>query len=87
MESIGPVEPLEGMPPRALGLVDELDDPSPGHLSDHPTALTAVTTVGIRPFLDSLEARFVRAAGQDMESIDQKMVDGGVDKGKKGRWV
>ncbi|OJA14833.1 hypothetical protein AZE42_00787 [Rhizopogon vesiculosus] len=87
MESIGPVEPLEGMPPRALGLVDELDDPSPGHLSDHPTALTAVTTVGIKPFLDSLEARFVRAAGQDMESIDQKMVDGGVDKGKKGRWV
>ncbi|KAL5529696.1 hypothetical protein ACEPAG_5681 [Sanghuangporus baumii] len=28
----------------AIGLVDELDDPSPGHLSDHPTALTSTMT-------------------------------------------
>ena len=27
-----------------IGLVDELDDPGPGHLSDHPTALTSTTT-------------------------------------------
>jgi serine/threonine-protein phosphatase 4 regulatory subunit 2 len=31
--------------PRSLGLVDELDDPSPGHMSDKPTALSSVTTV------------------------------------------
>lgn len=84
IEPIGPIEPLEGMPPRALGLVDELDDPSPGHLSDHPTALTAVTTVRSKPFLDSLEARFMRAADQDMESIDQRIADGAGDKENKG---
>lgn len=83
IESIGPIEPLEGLPPRALGLVDELDDPSPGHLSDHPTALTAVTTVSSKPFLDSLEAKFVRGTNQDMESIDQRMADGAGDKENK----
>lgn len=31
---------------RALGLVDEMDDPGPGHLSDHPTPISAVTTLG-----------------------------------------
>jgi serine/threonine-protein phosphatase 4 regulatory subunit 2 len=31
--------------PAGLGLVDELDDPGPGHMSDTPTALTAVTTL------------------------------------------
>ncbi|KAL5511159.1 hypothetical protein ACEPAH_4374 [Sanghuangporus vaninii] len=33
-----------GVDTPALGLVDELDDPSPGHLSDHPTALTSTMT-------------------------------------------
>lgn len=28
----------------AIGLVDELDDPRPGHMSEHPTALTSTTT-------------------------------------------
>lgn len=64
--------------------MDELDDPSPGHLSDHPTALTAVTTMGSKPFLDSLEARFVRGASQEMEGIDQRMGDGTGDKENKG---
>ena len=26
-----------------MGLVDEMDDPRPGHLSDHPQAISAVT--------------------------------------------
>jgi len=30
---------------KALGLVDEMDDPGPGHLSDHPTAISSVTTL------------------------------------------
>ncbi|KAF9477368.1 PPP4R2-domain-containing protein [Pholiota conissans] len=50
---------------QALGLVDEMDDPSPGHMSDHPTPLSSVTTIPdasrSRPFLDSLEQRFVKA--------------------------
>jgi serine/threonine-protein phosphatase 4 regulatory subunit 2 len=48
--------------PKALGLVDELDDPSPGHLSDHPKALSSTTS---RPLFGSLEDRFVRADGGD----------------------
>lgn len=47
---------------RAIGLVDELDDPSPGHMSDHPTAITSVTTIGSRPFLETLGTRFVRGS-------------------------
>ncbi|KAF9466358.1 PPP4R2-domain-containing protein [Collybia nuda] len=57
---------------RALGLVDELDDPSPGHMSDHPTALSSVTTVSevptSRPFLGSLKERFVKS-GEDSEQV------------------
>lgn len=37
------VQPLET---KALGLVDEMDDPGPGHLSDHPQAISAVTELG-----------------------------------------
>lgn len=74
----GHPEPME---PRALGLVDELDDPSPGHLSDHPTALSSVTTVsdggGSRPFLESLEQRFVKSGPEPPEQsgLDSMMVD------------
>lgn len=60
-----PSEPLEQ---KAFGMVDEVDDPSPGHMSEHPTALSSVTTtstVGSRPFLGSLEQRF--AKGEDSE--------------------
>lgn len=50
---------------KALGLVDELDDPSPGHMSDHPTPLSSVTSTEgpshTRHFLGSLEQRFVKA--------------------------
>jgi serine/threonine-protein phosphatase 4 regulatory subunit 2 len=46
---------------RELGLVDELDDPNPGHLSDRPTALTSVTNIGGSLGAISLEDRFVRS--------------------------
>ncbi|KAJ7109240.1 PPP4R2-domain-containing protein [Mycena epipterygia] len=61
-------DPLET---KALGLVDELDDPSPGHMSEHPVALTSVTTSDGRHYLDSLEARFVRSQ-EDMAVDDDK---------------
>ena len=48
--------------PRELGLVDELDDPNPGHLSERPTALTSVTSIGGSSGAISLEDRFVRSS-------------------------
>ncbi|KAI5121684.1 hypothetical protein M0805_002760 [Coniferiporia weirii] len=38
----GSGEPVVGG--QAIGLVDELDDPNPGHMSEHPTALSATTS-------------------------------------------
>jgi serine/threonine-protein phosphatase 4 regulatory subunit 2 len=49
---------------RELGLVDELDDPNPGHLSDRPTALTSVTSIGGSSGVISLEDRFHRASDE-----------------------
>jgi len=50
--------------PQALGLVDELDDPRPGHMSDHPTALSSTTTSSSST---SLQERFVKAQHEDEE--------------------
>ncbi|KAJ7046640.1 PPP4R2-domain-containing protein [Mycena alexandri] len=63
-------DPLET---KALGLVDELDDPAPGHMSKHPVALTAVTTSDGDQFVDSLEARFVRAQDADAGGNDMSV--------------
>lgn len=51
-----------------IGLVDELDDPSPGHMSDHPTALTAVTSAGSASIHASLEERFTKSMDVAMDS-------------------
>lgn len=53
-EKLVPKEPSTS-PPKGLGLVDELDDPKPGHLADHPTPLTSVTKI------PPLSKRFVKA--------------------------
>lgn len=67
----------EMLAPKALGLVDELDDPSPGHMSDHPTAISSVTSVAendSQPFVQSLDQRFVKAeATPDAQSEDHAM--------------
>ncbi|KIJ69224.1 hypothetical protein HYDPIDRAFT_105822 [Hydnomerulius pinastri MD-312] len=87
MEGAAGVEPLdEAMPQRAIGLVDELDDPSPGHMSDHPTAISSVTTVGSRPFMDTLESRFVRAGEEQsgIQSESEIAIDEADDKENKG---
>ncbi|KAJ7063169.1 PPP4R2-domain-containing protein [Mycena amicta] len=52
---------------KSLGLVDELDNPVPGHLSEHPVALTAVTE-GDK--VESLEARFVHGQEDDDMAVD-----------------
>ncbi|KAI8998587.1 PPP4R2-domain-containing protein [Trametes punicea] len=53
----------EGAEPKVLGLVDELDDPRPGHLSDHIEPISATTTV--RSIHPSLEERFVKSTTED----------------------
>lgn len=86
MEMGGGIESLdEPMPQRVIGLVDELDDPSPGHMSDHPTAISSVTTIGSRPFLETLETRFVRGSmDQSRGDEEQKMaIDEADDKENK----
>jgi serine/threonine-protein phosphatase 4 regulatory subunit 2 len=74
--AIGPIDSTEGLEPlepKTLGLVDELDDPGPGHMSEHPVALTATTTSESTAPVASLEERFVKASetGDEMEVEDE----------------
>src|SRR5882757_3356251 len=55
--------------PQALGLVDELDDPRPGHMSDRPTALSSTTTSASSI---TLQDRFVRAQNSEDEEREAK---------------
>ena len=54
---------LEEEGPVGLGMVDELDDPKPGHTSESPKPLTIAA--GAKPFLGSLQDRFVKAEGSE----------------------
>lgn len=84
METSGNIGPFdEEMPQRVIGLVDELDDPGPGHMSEHPTAITSVTTTRSRPFIESLENRFVRGGEEDGEGGTVMAVDDTDDKENK----
>lgn len=59
-------EPFDALDaPKGIGLVDELDDPGPGHMSEHPVALTSVTTLGELGGVRTLEDRFVKVAEDD----------------------
>lgn len=71
-----PTEPLDTLESRALGLVDELDDPSPGHMSEHPVALTAVTDLPeARPVVGTLQDRFVKGDTDMKEGDSDILVD------------
>lgn len=77
--------PADTLDQKALGMVDELDDPSPGHMSEHPTALSSVTTtttVGSKPFLGSLEQRFTKGENGEVEG-EAMAVDTTENKEKK----
>ena len=65
-----PLTSAENAEPPVLGLVDELDDPSPGHLSDHPQPLSATTTTLSPKAVASLAERFVKST-EDMESQEE----------------
>ncbi|KIJ44088.1 hypothetical protein M422DRAFT_67715 [Sphaerobolus stellatus SS14] len=52
---------VEAAPQKGIGLVDELDDPNPGHLADRPKALSAVTST-------SLSDRFVKSSTPEEDS-------------------
>lgn len=62
----GPHEDLERLSGarQGIGLVDELDDAKPGHLADHPTALTTTTSAGPPT---SLSERFVKSTSPSPE--------------------
>ncbi|KAF8522296.1 PPP4R2-domain-containing protein [Hysterangium stoloniferum] len=53
---------------KGLGLVDELDDPKPGHLADRPTALTATTR-------STLEERFVKSSGPESDETSRETAE------------
>ncbi|KAH6918959.1 PPP4R2-domain-containing protein, partial [Coprinopsis sp. MPI-PUGE-AT-0042] len=69
----------------ALGLVDELDDPSPGHLSDKPQPLTTAT--GAKPFtiVEGLGDRFVTGEGGEEESAEDKENSGSAGASVRGK--
>ncbi|KAF8481523.1 PPP4R2-domain-containing protein [Gautieria morchelliformis] len=50
---------------QGIGLVDELDDPMPGHLANHPTPLTTVASAGPPT---PLNERFVKSTSPGPES-------------------
>lgn len=59
---------IENADQKVIGLVDELDDPSPGHLSDHPQPLTSTTTAvdATKPMVyQNLDDRFTRGEAQE----------------------
>lgn len=71
-----PLAGAEGAEQKALGLVDELDDPSPGHLSEHPQPLSATTTVPDPKPLFSLHSRFVKVKTEPEEGPQNKPESG-----------
>lgn len=56
-----------------IGLVDELDDPGPGHMSERPTALTAVTSIAP----ETTENANSAASGENAEAQKPKPMFGG----------
>ncbi len=78
----------EGAGVKSLGLVDELDDPSPGHLSDHIEPISSTTTVESRPLHGTLEERFIKATSEgESESSEDVPMTHDEDEGKENKAV
>ncbi|KAA1469531.1 PPP4R2-domain-containing protein [Dentipellis sp. KUC8613] len=69
---------------KPLGMVDEMDDPGPGHLSDRPTALTSVTSVGEGSGAITLEERFVKASEAEKSEAEEASEGPDAKKAKTG---
>lgn len=55
-----------------IGLVDELDDPSPGHLSDYPQPISSTTSTS-KPLIGSLEDRFTKATAEEEKEVEREI--------------
>jgi len=65
----------EGVEQKALGLVDEMDDPSPGHLSEHPQALSATTTTTPTPMPTTTPTRPMAVTTKSLQgSLQERFV-------------
>ncbi|KAF8590564.1 PPP4R2-domain-containing protein [Ramaria rubella] len=74
----GGIEALASDPlvsPQGLGLVDELDDPKPGHLADRPTALTTVASTERTSIPPTLSERFVKSSSPESEEGTRETAD------------
>ncbi|KAG2020754.1 hypothetical protein CC2G_006060 [Coprinopsis cinerea AmutBmut pab1-1] len=75
---------------KVIGLVDEMDDPGPGHLSDKPTPLTAAASSDAgKPILKTLQDRFVKTSveiegGEDKENEAQDSAKAEEKSGEQG---
>ncbi|KAJ2917201.1 hypothetical protein MD484_g3177, partial [Candolleomyces efflorescens] len=92
-KSAGVVKQEDLEAPIGIGLVDELDDPSPGHMSEAPTPLTTIAAAEKnkgKPLFGSLQDRFVKSeseGGTEEKATKKSKVDTSEENGEKAKAV